>query len=318
MTLLTSLTPTFVLLTAMAVGLGGGLIAPAGFDTNAILWPSIFAQTIVAVGALRPDWISDRRRRSDALRLLLIHHTAATVPYLIAWLLLPAELRDSPLAIGLIWLAIVPTAAGLPAYATAARTAPSTITAFALLAYLCGLLITPVLALVIFGGGADLGRLVVAMLAGLIAPALLGIGLGRWIRLIPAGVRTGVVATSMAITTYVFGSAMSVTLSAGALPLGAVVVALLAGAARVPISVALGVLLAGRQSSLRAPAALAGGYKNDALAASTALQVAGPIAVLPALGSLLCEMALMLAAATAAHQRARPALPRAPRLNLGD
>jgi predicted Na+-dependent transporter len=315
MTLLKSLTATFVLLAAMMTGLGAGFAVPAAFDTNVILWPSIFAQTIVAVGGLRPDWLTDPVKRSEAVRLLLIHHAAATVPYLVAWLLLPAELRDSPLAIGLIWLAIVPTAAGLPAYATAARTAPSTITAFALLAYLCGLLITPVLALLIFGGGADLGRLVTAMLAGLIVPALLGIGLGRWIRLIPAGVRTGVVATSMAITTYVFGSAMSATLSAGVLPIGAVMVALLAGAARVPISVALGVLLAGRHSSLRAPAALAGGYKNDALAASTALQVAGPVAVLPALGSLLCEMALMLAAATAAHHRARPALPGAPRLN---
>jgi predicted Na+-dependent transporter len=314
MTLIKSLTATFVLLAAMITGLSAGFAAPARFDTNLVLWPSIFAQTIVAVGGLRPDWLTDPEKRSQAVRLLVIHHAAATVPYLVVWLLLPPEVRDSPLAIGLIWIAIVPTAAGLPAYATAARTAPSTITAFALLAYLCGLLITPLLALIIFGGGADLGRLVTAMLAGLIVPALLGVALGRWIRLIPARVRTGVVATSMLITTYVFGSAMSETLSDGVLPIGAVALALLVGAARVPISGALGVLLAGRNGSLRAPAALAAGYKNEALAASTALQVAGPVAVLPALGALLSEMVLMLSAAYAAYRADRPAVRRSARL----
>jgi len=296
-----SLSATLLLVTAMTVGLGGGFLAPAQFDTNVILWPSIFAQTVTAVGGLRPDWLTERAKRADAIRLLVIHHTAATVPYLLAWLFLPADLKASPLAIGLIWLAIVPTAAGLPAYATAARTSPTTITAFALLAYLSGLLITPLLALLLFGGAADIGMLLLSMGAGLIVPALLGVLLGRGIRRIPPQVRTGVVAACMAITTYVFASAMRETLATGALPIGLVLVALAAGAARVPVSAALGMLMTLRRPGLRAAAAVAAGYKNDALAASTALQVAGPVAVLPALGSLLCEMALMVGATLAAH-----------------
>ena len=312
MSLVKSLMATFILLAAMVLGLGGGLIAPARFDTNLILWPAIFAQTLTAVGGIRPDWLTDPERRSHAIRLLLVHHTAATVPYLVAWMLLPEAVKITPLAIGLIWLAIVPTAAGLPAYATAARTAPSTITAFALLAYLCGLIITPVLALVIFGGGTDLGGLITAMLVGLIVPGALGIVLGSLIRRIPAQIRTAVVAVSMTITTYVFGSAIKDAFGGGTVSVGVIVLALLAGAVRVPINVVLGITLIGRRTSLRPAAALAAGYKNDALAASTAFQVAGPIAVVPALGSLLCEMALMLAATLVTARRKDEAPPRPP------
>lgn len=303
MSLVKSLTATFILLAAMILGLGGGLVAPARFDTNLILWPAIFAQTLAAVGGLRPDWLTDPAKRSEAVRLLLVHHAAATVPYLAAWFFLPDSVKSTPLAIGLIWLAIVPTAAGLPAYATAARTAPSTITAFALLAYLCGLIITPVLALVIFGGATDIGRLITAMLVGLIVPATLGIIFGGLIRRVPAQIRTGIVAVSMTITTYVFGSAINAALTGGVVSAGMVLLALVAGASRVPLSVALGMLFVGRRRGLRPAAALAAGYKNDALAASTALQVAGPLAVVPALGSLLCEMALMLAASLVTSRR---------------
>lgn len=309
MTLLRSLAATLMLLAAMTVGLAGGFLSPAQFDTNTILWPAIFAQTLAAVGGLRPDWLIDGKKRAEAVRLLLVHHAAGTFPFLLVWIFLPSEFKGTPVAVGLVWLAIVPTAAGLPAYAAAARIAPSTITAFALLAYLSGLLVTPILAVVIFGGDAGVGRLVLAMLAGLVVPASLGIGLGRWIRCIPARIRAGIVVVSMTITTYVFGSAMSEALSGGAVPGALVTGALLAGAARVPVSTVIGVLLTGRHRSLRAQAALAAGYKNDALAASTALQVAGPIAVLPALGSLLCEMALMLAASFATY-RAGPAAAR--------
>lgn len=306
MSLVKSLMATFILLAAMILGLGGGLIVPARFDTNLILWPAIFAQTLAAVGGLRPDWLTDPRKRSAAVRLLLVHHAAATIPYLVAWMFLPDSVKSTPLAVGLIWLAIVPTAAGLPAYATAARTAPSTITAFALLAYLSGLIITPVLALVIFGGGTDIGRLIAAMLGGLIVPGILGIVLGRQIRRVPAQIRTAIVAVSMTITTYVFGSAINDTLTGGVVSAGVILLALLAGASRVPLSVILGVLLVGRRPALRPAAALAAGYKNDALAASTALQVAGPLAVVPALGSLLSEMALMLAATlVTTHRTAR-------------
>ncbi|MFE1646182.1 hypothetical protein ACFM35_11430 [Microbacterium sp. P01] len=294
---------TFILLAAMVMGLGSGLVIPAGFDTNLILWPAIFAQTLAAVGGLSPDWLTNTKKRSDAVRLLVVHHAAATVPYLAAWIFLPDSVKSTPLAIGLIWLAIVPTAAGLPAYATAARTAPSTITAFALLAYLCGLIITPVLAVVIFGGATDIGRLIVAMLVGLIIPGTLGIVFGRLIRRVPAHVRTAIVAVSMTITTYVFGSAINAALTGGVVSAGVILLALLAGASRVPLSVGLGVLFVGRARSLRPAAALAAGYKNDALAASTALQVAGPLAVVPALGSLLCEMALMLAASLVTSHR---------------
>ena len=63
--------------------------------------------TVIAVGGLRPDWLTDSGKRSDAVRLLLVHHTAATVPFLAAWFLLPSDARSSPLWVGLVWLAIV-------------------------------------------------------------------------------------------------------------------------------------------------------------------------------------------------------------------
>jgi predicted Na+-dependent transporter len=290
------LSASLILLAAMTIGLGAGFLAPAAVDPNAILWPAIFAQTVVAVGGLKPDWITDPTRRIDAMRLLLVHHAVATVPYIAIWLLLPDDLRHSGIAVGLLWLALVPTAGGLPAYATAARVSPNILTAFALLAYASGLLITPLLALALFGGGADIGRLMVSMLVGLIAPASLGILLGRWIRRLPGAVRTTVVAVSMIATTYVFGGSVQTALSAGALPLALCAIALLAGAARVPLSSALGYAATRRQPRVRAASLLACGYKNDALAATAAMQVAGPIAVLPALGSLLAEMALMIVA----------------------
>ncbi|PSL38345.1 hypothetical protein CLV49_1966 [Labedella gwakjiensis] len=314
MALWRSLSATALLLTAMAVGLGGGFLSPARFDTNVILWPAIFAQTVIAVGGLRPDWLTDSSKRSDAVRLLLVHHTAATAPFLAAWFLLPVDARASPLWVGLVWLAIVPTAAGLPAYASAARTAPSTMAAFALLAYVCGLVVTPLLSLVIFGGGTDIGRLLVAMFAGLIVPASLGILLGRWVRRIPPRVRTGVVAVCMTLTTYVFASAMSDSLAGDEATGTFVAVALLAGAARIPVSIGIGLLVSARWTGLRAPSVLAAGYKNDALAASSALQVAGPLAVIPALGSLLCESLMLLIASFANHRRThRPMPPDTPR-----
>jgi predicted Na+-dependent transporter len=45
-------------------------------------------------------------------------------------------------------------------------------------------------------------------------------------------------------------------------------------------------------------------FKNDALAASIAVQAGGPVAVLPAVGSLVAEMALMLGVSLFAARRA--------------
>ena len=305
MPFLRDLSATLLLVAAMTVGLGGGFAAPARFDASLILWPSIFAQTIVAVGGLAPTWLSQRDKRVSAMKLLAIHHGAATVPYLAIWLLLPSGIKMSPLAVGLVSLAIVPTAAGLPAYAAAARVSPGAITAFALLAYVTGLVVTPLLALVVFGEGADIAWLLVSIGIGLVAPALLGVILGRWVRRIPVPVRSGIVAIGMAITTYALASAMRETLSAGGIGVGLVLAAVTAGALRVPISALIGTLLAPRRRGLRAAAAVAAGYKNDALAASIALQFAGPVGVLPALGSLLSEMVFIVGAAVVARSSAR-------------
>ena len=288
---------------AVATGMSLGLALPVPDQTYLILWPAVFVQTIVSVGALRPTWITSAQARNEAFFLLAVHHVIGTVPYVVAWLLLSSDVRNLPLVLGILCLAIVPTASGLPASATAARASPITITGFACASYVLALVATPLLGLRIFGAGSRFVGLAASICFGLILPALLALLLGRWIRRIPPATRTWIVMVAMVGTTFVFGGSLAEALSSLAVPGVVMAAALVAGAARVGLSAVVSLLFTIRRPGLRLGTAMSSSYKNDALAASIALQAGGPLAVLPAEGHLLAEMVLMLAISGLAARR---------------
>ena len=289
---------------AVVTGMSLGLTLPVHDQTHLILWPAVFVQTIVSVGGLRPTWITSVKPRNEALFLLAVHHLVGTAPYVAVWFLLTSDVRNLPLAIGVLCLAIVPTASGLPASATAARASPITITGFALASYVLALVLTPLLGLAIFGVGGEFAGLAISIGFGLILPALLALLLGPLIRRIPPAVRMGIVMVAMVATTYVFGGSLKQALSSLAISGVVVGISLGAGVARVGLSAVLSLLFTMRRPGLRLGTAMSTSYKNDALAASIALQAGGPVAVLPAVGHLLAEIVLMLAVSGFAARRA--------------
>jgi hypothetical protein len=304
MSVLRFLVAPLALVASVAVGSSIGFVFPVGGNANLVLWPAVLVQTIVSVGSLPPTWIKSPEQRGEALFLLGVHHLIATLPYAAIWFALGSEARASPTVIGLLCLAIVPTSAGLPAYAAAAAASPITITGFAVSCYLVALVATPILGLLIFGGADNLLGLVASIGLGLILPAILALRYGAWVRRIPPAVRTGIIAVAMVGTTYVFGGSLSGALASANLSKRVVAVALAAGVGRVALSALVGRLAATRRPKLRTAAMLSTSFKNDALAASIAVQAGGPVAVLPAVGSLVAEMALMLGVSLFAARRA--------------
>lgn len=303
---ITALATPLLLAATVLVGMTLGSLAPHGEVSSLVLWPAVALQTAMSVGALPPGWLRSRVDRGNALRLYAIHTVVATVPSVLIFFLLPSEARTTPLVVGLLALAIVPSAAGLPAFAVASRASPQAVTGYAVTSYVFGLGITPALGLLVFGTDGRVLEIMLAIGVGLILPAVLAITLSRYIRRIPVRVRTVVLMITMLATTFVFGGSLASSLQGSVSDSAATLVLLLlvgAGAARVLVTALISLLFTLRRPELRRAAMLSTSFKNDALAASVALSAGGPAAVLPAVGSLVAEIVLMVAVSVLGHLR---------------
>lgn len=203
----------------------------------------------------------------------------------------------------------MPAAAGLPAYAAAARADTRLVTRFAVLAYLIAPALTPVLLLATVGADDPLG-LGERLLVTLVIPTLLGLALRRWVARIPARLRFSGTALAMAVACFVFGQSFR---SQGPSPEVGWLLLIGAAAGLVRLAVTVGAALAStrRDSERRTGTVLVATSKNDALAATLALGVGGPLAAVPALTHMVASMVMVVVLAGADVQRGRRQAPSA-------
>jgi hypothetical protein len=251
--------------------------------------------TALTIGGLRADWHS-RANMAISGRLLVVNLVAGSlVVAAMAWMVG----LDTPAGKGFLALAVVPVAAGLPAYASAVGISPERVSLFALVSYAGALIATPLLLSLVFGTESPWRPVVLTVLAGLVLPAIIGVALARWIKRLPHATRRGVSILALLVAMVGLGKVLTlsdITTDALGAPAAAIVALSLL---RAPLGGLLGVGL--YRSSTRRPtpseAALAGGYKNCAMAGATAIAAGIPAAAVPSALGLLSEAILLGAVA---------------------
>jgi predicted Na+-dependent transporter len=260
----------------MLSGLGVGAVLPSEIDLSWVTLPALALQTGVTVGALPSIRRTGGVRRG--LALLGLHHLCMTLPLALAALIIGVETQ---LGFGVFLMAAAPPAALVPTYAEAIELDVPAVLAFVFIAYAGGLLITPALLLLVAGTTAGTESIVTTLAVGLILPSLAGRALHGVIGRIPERRRRLAVAAFVFLITLGLGGDLVTSVSSGSVTLSVLGVTLLVLTGR---TLGTGWLAARfAPASLRMEARLAGGYKNIALAAAVAAQLAGPVAALPAL-----------------------------------
>jgi hypothetical protein len=276
-----------------------GTLIPSTPGTLFVVTAFLFLATLGTVGGLEYGWQLRAKNYQGALRLLLINLLAGSVPMAIVGILLGPS---TPAGLGFLLLAIVPVAAGVPAYANALGVPAERITLFALMSYLLGLIVTPILMAVIAGRSESQSALWFTVAFGLVLPSVLGILLARPISSIRIGLRRTVILSSLLLVMAGVGSALgSLRISFDSLgaPLGLIV---LIGLARAPLGalIARGLNHVRRLQTSASEAMLSGGYRNCAFACVAALALGVPEAAIPGALGLASEAILM---ATLAFRR---------------
>jgi predicted Na+-dependent transporter len=287
------LRPSRATVLVVGAGLGGlllGAAVPAARHLSPFALVAVFVQTLFAVGALigpQPERVGSRLRRS--VGMLLLHHGVTSLPLIGLGLVLGL---DTPLGAGTFVLGAVPPAAGLPSFAAACGVPVHRVLPYCLLAYTVGLVATPLLVLVGLGSTEAVGRLVLTLVMGLIAPCVLARLGSRWLSRVDDRIAFGVVASSIAVLALGLGPSLGQAVSEGAEHTELLLAAVAIAAGRTAFGAGACALVAPRGQ--RRELALVGTYKNAALAAILALGSAGPLAALPALLSMFCEAAVLL------------------------
>lgn len=278
--------PAFVLVGMLIGGLLVGVVVPPAEQLRSWALAGLFVQTLIAVGALAEPHAA--RSQRWALRMVVVHHLAASAPLLLVGLL--AGL-DTPLGAGSFLLGAVPPAAGLPSYAASCGAHVRPMIRFCLLTYAVGVVLTPVLVLAGFGSGGRLGVLVLTLSVGLVLPAILGTVGRPWLVRVPRTLSFAVVSVGILVVMLGLGSDFRAAIEVGLDTPTFLVLAAAVGVGRCMLGAAVGLALA--PPGTRLESIMAGGYKNVVLAAVIAFPAGGPLAMLPALFSLFAEAALL-------------------------
>ncbi len=261
------------------IGLTLGLVGPTPPHASAITLTALALQTFTTVGALAPAAGIDWR---TPLRLVGLHLATVTAMLIVIAIVLGIQ---TPLGLGVALLALVPPAAGLPAYADAAGADTRIVTGFCLISYLIALVATPTAAWLILGHGISVPSLALSLGFGLLVPTLAGRACRPLLIRVPVGVRRAVVAGCLALITYTIGTGTAPALHH--LPGLTIVLASIAIAAARTFG--SGWLAKALWRDRPREAMLAGGFKNAALAAATAIILGHPLAALPAMLSFPFE-----------------------------
>jgi hypothetical protein len=269
-----------------------GTVIPSSSGTLLIVTAFLFVATLGTVGGLERGWQYRGRNYHGALRLLVINVLAGSVPMAAVGIWLgPA----TPVGTGFLLLSIVPVAAGIPAYANALGIPAERITLFALMSYLLGLIVTPILMVVIAGRSESQSALWLTVTFGLIVPSVLGILFARQIASTPIGPRRLVIFTSLLLVMMGIGSALGglrINVDSMGAPLGLII---FLGLARAPVGalIARGLNRVRQLKTSDGEAMLSGGYRNCAFACVAALALGIPEAAIPGALGLASEAILM-------------------------
>lgn len=288
--------PALVIGLASISGLliGGALPAAEQFAQLALL--GLFVQTLIAVGGLAERGSSSPRWW--ATRMLVTHHVCLSLPLLVLGLVWGLDTR---LGVGVFVLGAVPPAAGLPGFVAACRGLVRPIVRFCLLAYVVGVVLTPALVLLALGTDGQAGSIVATVVFGLVLPAILGMAGRRRLVRLPRGLMFGIVATCVLLVAVSLGPSLYSAVGMGLNDPAYLTVTVAVGFGRCVWGATWGALLAKRR--MRLESALAGGYKNSALAAVIAQAAGGPLAALPCLLGVIAEAAMPAVASVWATRR---------------
>jgi predicted Na+-dependent transporter len=247
----------------------------------------LFLQTTVAVGALSEVRTGSTRRW--AWSMFVRHHVFASVPLIGLGL---AMGLDTPWGVGTFLLGAAPTAIALPSNVAACGGQVRPVVQFTLIGYGIGVVLTPAIVLLALGSAGRVETMVVTLLFGLIAPAMLGVVARPWLQRLPRRLSFTMVATSVLVLMLGMGSDLREALILGLREPAVLGLAFAIGFGRVAWGAALALRFPPR-GTLVLEAALAGGGKNAVLAAVIAGSTFGPLAALPALLSLFAEISLL-------------------------
>jgi BASS family bile acid:Na+ symporter len=262
-----------------AVGLEGG--------ARSVALPALALQTFLTVGGI------PRRRGSEAMRegliLVLLHYTVATLPLVAVALLIGL---DEPLGFGFFLVAIAPPGALIPAFAARLEVDVRSVLVFCLAAYSIALVLTPAVLLLVAGTTVGVAGIATTMGAGLIAPSVLGRLVHERIVRVPLRVRRGIVNTTIFLICLGLGGELVDGLRQADVGAAGLVLVALVLTLRTFGSGWINGLLAPRGLSIEA--ALAGGFKNVALAATVGGALLGPVAAVPGLLAFFVDTAYFL------------------------
>ncbi len=275
------------IIVALAVGsVTGGTLVGLPVITGCLA-----VATTLTIGGLPHDWRS-KANVAVAWRLVIINLVSGSAVMVIVALIVGV---DTPAGMGFLALAVVPVAAGIPAYASAVAVPPERLSLFALISYLGALVITPPALSLILGADSPWVPVLITVLVGLVIPGILGVTLSATIRRIPTSVRRGFSIGALLVAMVGLGGTLNVSeITSEALGAPALAVVLLA-LLRAPVGGLIGMTLF-RRTAFRpafAEAAMAGGYKNCALAGAAAIAAGIPAAAVPGALGLVSEAVLL-------------------------
>jgi len=291
-----------VLSALIPVSLVLGFISPLSLPSMAIVI-GIGIATLITVGGLSQGWHSDTGNYASASRLFFVNILAGSVPLVGIGLIFGS---DTPIGLGFLILAAMPVAAGIPAYAATLGVRADRITLFTLISYAVALLLTPIATSLLLGDSGSRSALTATIVLGLIVPTILGLILARPIARVPISGRRSVTIASLLIAIFGVGTQLGDGFSSApsaSVTLLVVTLAIL----RAPLSAGLAVLL-NKIRWLRTEAneaALAGGYRNCALAAIIALAAGIPEAAIPGALGLASEALLLFGIAAISKRQER-------------
>lgn len=281
---------------AMSAGIVLALILGAVSGPHIIGLPAIAfclgVATFLTIGGLERNWHTNMRNYRIALRLVAINLVAGSLLMVVVGLAIGAE---TPAGMGFLALAVVPVAAGIPAYSNALGIPAERMSLFALMSYVAALAVTPLLLGLIFENGSAWKPLLLTMLLGLIAPCGIGILMSGWVRRIPVRARRTVVISALLVAMAGLGGVLEPSGLTSA-ELGAPLLLVIGlSLLRAPIGGLIGLLLNGKSpiAPTFAEAALAGGFKNCALAGASAIAAGIPAAAVPGALGIVSEAALL-------------------------
>jgi len=276
-------------LTALLLGttIGGRIVS------HQVMVGCLFVQTFLAVSSLSKGWHRGKRNYLLAGKLFIINILAGSCIMFLFALMFGLK---TPEGQGFAILAAVPVAAGLPVYAAVVGLNPSRIHIMCIISYVSSLIITPIILHELLLGNWIKSQMTLSLGFGLVLPTSLALLFTKITKRIPQKFSHWLMLTCVFIIILNVGGSLEL-LTRNSIRLNLSLLLLIgASLARAPLCGLIGMTLSkfGPLRTRPVEAALAGGYKNAALAATIGLVVGGPKAAIPGALGLISESILLI------------------------